>query len=222
MPQDPKLLASAVPRVGVGVFIVHPHLASRLSNPKSRLGRQRGWKFLLGERLGSHGSGTWALPGGHLEFGETFEECAAREVLEETGLEINKIEFLTAINDVMPAEGKGGEKHYVTVFMTARVKGYELVDSLPKAVAEDVLEEMPEPKVMEPDKCAGWEWTEWGSLAYWAGLQNGYEKGRELIEKMSESRKRKLPPDQGPQGRRLFSPMVDLFEQRPDVLPWRE
>ena len=57
--------------------------------------------------------GTWALPGGHLEFGETFETCAEREALEETGLNITNFQYLTTINDVMEDEGK----HYVTIIM---------------------------------------------------------------------------------------------------------
>ncbi|KAK5262261.1 hypothetical protein LTR40_000601 [Exophiala xenobiotica] len=92
MPSDPSLLASAVPRIGVAVFIVHP--SPTPSDPS-------GWKLLLGQRLGSHGSGTWALPGGHLEMGEEFEDCAAREILEETGLVVEKEAFLTATNDVL-------------------------------------------------------------------------------------------------------------------------
>ena len=44
-------------------------------------------------RLGSHGAGTYALPGGHLEMGESWEACAAREVLEETGLEVSGLRF---------------------------------------------------------------------------------------------------------------------------------
>lgn len=57
--------------------------------------------------------GTWGLPGGHLEFGESFETCAARETLEETGLKIKDVRFLNATNSIMKVENK----HYITIFM---------------------------------------------------------------------------------------------------------
>ncbi len=38
--------------------------------------------------------GTWCLPGGYLEMGETLEEAATREVLEETGLNIANLSLL--------------------------------------------------------------------------------------------------------------------------------
>jgi 8-oxo-dGTP diphosphatase len=64
-------------------------------------------------------AGTHQFPGGHLEYGESFADCAIREVLEETGLEIGDVKFLTATNDVMADEGK----HYVTVFVTCVIVG---------------------------------------------------------------------------------------------------
>ena len=59
--------------------------------------------------------GTWALPGGYLEFGESFENCALREVAEETGLRVDStsLRFLTSVGSVM----KDVNKHYVTIFM---------------------------------------------------------------------------------------------------------
>lgn len=62
-------------------------------------------------------TGCLQLPGGHLEVGESFEDCAAREILEETGLAVQHLRFLTATNDYFEAEGK----HYVTIFMTCQV-----------------------------------------------------------------------------------------------------
>ncbi len=85
------------PAVGVGVFI---------------------WKdgqFLMGRRVGTHGGGTWSVPGGHLEFGESWEDCAAREVLEECGVKIKNIRFLAVVNNVFRDE----DHHSITIFMEA-------------------------------------------------------------------------------------------------------
>lgn len=112
-----------LPKVGLGVLLV------------------RGGKVLLGQRRGSHGAGRWALPGGHLEFGERWEDCARREVLEETGLRVERLSFAAVTNDIMHEEGK----HYITIFLRA-----------------DDFEGEPEAK--EPEKCERWEWCSWDAL----------------------------------------------------------
>lgn len=72
----------------------------------------------------------WVLPGGRLEYGETFFECAMREVLEETGLEVavDKIVFLSE------AIAPDRSRHIVNVYLTANVTGGIL-----KVGEEDVL-----------------------------------------------------------------------------------
>lgn len=110
-------------RVGVGVLVL------------------REGRVLLGRRQGAHGAGTWALPGGHLEFGESVEACARRELLEETGLVLQSCRPGAFTNDVFEAEGR----HYVTLFVQAEVAPGE-------------------PRVMEADKCAGWGWFDWAAL----------------------------------------------------------
>ena len=77
------------PSVGLGVLIF---------NHKNEI--------LLGKRINSHGDSTWGPPGGHLEFGESFEDCAIREVLEETGLKIHSPKFLAITNDIFHNEQK--------------------------------------------------------------------------------------------------------------------
>jgi ADP-ribose pyrophosphatase YjhB (NUDIX family) len=47
----------------------------------------RGGDVLFGLRRGAHGGGSWSLPGGHLDGGESVETCALRELSEEAGVE---------------------------------------------------------------------------------------------------------------------------------------
>lgn len=70
-------------------------------------------KILIGKRLAGHGAGTYQIPGGHLEFGESFEACASREVLEESGVVITDLTLVSIGNDI------AYEKHYVSIGMHA-------------------------------------------------------------------------------------------------------
>ncbi|WP_025820489.1 nucleotide triphosphate diphosphatase NUDT15 [Shewanella marina] len=114
-------------------------------------------KILLGKRQGSHGAGTWACPGGHIEFGESIETCAAREVLEETGLVISELKHADFTNNVID-----DDKHYVTVFMQTRT--YQ-----------------GEPQVLEPNKCECWHWFDWHAMPtpLFSPLADLYQSGFE-------------------------------------------
>ena len=70
------------PKVGLGAYIIKDD------------------KILLGKRKSAHGEGTWCPPGGHLEFNERLEECAIRETMEEAGINIKNVRFLTITNDI--------------------------------------------------------------------------------------------------------------------------
>ncbi|KAJ8556780.1 hypothetical protein ON010_g9185 [Phytophthora cinnamomi] len=116
-----------VVRVGVGVMLMskkHPGCV------------------LMGQRKGSHGEGKFALPGGHLEMYESWEECALREVKEETDLDLKEAKFATVTNDPMEDE----DKHYITILMQAVVDDEQAVRN------------------MEPNKCEGWTWVPWADL----------------------------------------------------------
>ncbi|MHB0858170.1 MAG: nucleotide triphosphate diphosphatase NUDT15 [Anaerolineae bacterium] len=115
MERNPKGMEPR-PLVGMGVLVM------------------RGDLILLGRRLGAHGEGTYAAPGGHIEFGESLAEAARREVREECGLEIEAPRLLSVGTYMW-----GDDKHYIDV---------------------DVVCQAPtgEPCTLEPAKCAGWAW----------------------------------------------------------------
>lgn len=80
-----------------------------------------------------HEEGTWCMPGGAIEYGETFEEAGAREVKEETSLIAKNLEVFCVQTD------KNEHAHFISVGMIAREFDGEL-------------------KVAEPDVIIKWEW----------------------------------------------------------------
>ena len=88
---------------------------------------------LLIKRENTHGAGSWSTPGGHLDFGESIEECAIREVLEETGLEIRNIRFVAVTNDYFESENK----HYITIWTEG-----DYISGVPSMNAEHEMSEI--------------------------------------------------------------------------------
>jgi 8-oxo-dGTP diphosphatase len=70
-----------------------------------------------------------------LEFWEEIFDCAKREVLEETGLNIKNIKIGPYTNDIFDQENK----HYITLFVVSEYDSWLL-------------------QIMEPEKCDIWEW----------------------------------------------------------------
>ncbi len=84
-------------------------------------------------------SGEWCLPGGKLEWGESFEDGAIRETLEETGIKIKNPKVISVHNC------KNEHAHFMTVGLVAE-------------------EWTGEAKVMEPDEIVEWQWFDINSL----------------------------------------------------------
>ena len=98
-------------------------------------------KILLGKRHSDpekadselHGEGTWTMPGGKLEVGESFEDGAGRELQEETSLQLNEVKVICVNND------KNEFAHFITIgLFSDNFNG--------------------EPKIMEPDEIVEWKW----------------------------------------------------------------
>ena len=79
--------------------------------------------------------GKWEIPGGGVEFGETFKQAIIREIKEEVGVEIKVVELLGICDHIIPDE----KQHWVSpTYICTITKGT--------------------PKIVEPEKCAAIGW----------------------------------------------------------------
>ncbi len=74
----------------------------------------RGAQVLLVRRGKPPGAGTWSLPGGGQELGERAEDCARRELLEETGLTAGPLTLIAHV-DLIQRDAQGRIEYHYTI-----------------------------------------------------------------------------------------------------------
>ena len=96
------------PYVGVGAVIVHEG------------------RVVLVKRRYEPLAGQWSIPGGAVEIGETLEACVAREMLEETGFEVEVGPVIEVLDRITRDESSRVLYHFVLVDYLCRPIGGEL------------------------------------------------------------------------------------------------
>ncbi len=141
----PEELPERHPKVGLGVLIQNDNGC-----------------VLMGLRKGEHAGGVWSCPGGHLRFGETVFEGAAREAQEEVGLSVGDLELVSISDEMRYIETE--DKHYVIVGIRAR--SFQGV-----------------PKTMEPDVFEEWQWFDLDNLP-----ENMLEGSEQMIDSFKNNK----------------------------------
>ena len=117
------------PRAGVGIMVIR--------NNKVLLGLRHSDPEKADSEL--HGEGTWSMPGGKVDWHQTIEESARRELLEETSIMAKKLKLISVTDEIVH------DNHFVT-------NGFICTD-----FEGDV-------RVMEPDEIVEWRWFSLSNL----------------------------------------------------------
>ena len=138
-----------VTRAGMGIMVMD-------KNGRVLLGLRNSDVTLADSDL--HGEGTWTFPGGKFDFGDGLFEGAARELKEETDLDLISVEIASISNE------RADTAYYVTLgFKATEWRG--------------------EVKTMEPEEIIRWEWFSLDALP-----KNIYAPTRKFIKNYRANR----------------------------------
>lgn len=138
MSEKPKIT-----RAGMGIMV-------RDENGRVLMGLRNSDAALASSDL--HGEGTWTFPGGKFDFGDGLFEGAARELKEETDLDLIRAEIISVSNE------RNDTAHFITLgFLATEWSGTV--------------------KTMEPDEIIKWEWFDLNNLP-----KNVYAPTLKMIE----------------------------------------
>lgn len=101
----------------------------------------------------SYGPKAWGLPGGGMSAGEDPEDCARRELREEVGLEVEKLEKLGVLNETLSGSPHTSHVFTAQVSQTPKPDGREILEA--RFFAADALPELLSRNV--PRRLAMWE-----------------------------------------------------------------
>lgn len=125
---SPRREYPAAPIAGVGAVVL------RASGDKDT-----GREVLIVRRAREPLAGSWSLPGGAIELGETAAEACVREVMEETGLEVVVHGPIETVDIILRDEAGAVQYHYLIVDMLCEVSGVGPDSGKPRA-GEDASE----------------------------------------------------------------------------------
>jgi ADP-ribose pyrophosphatase YjhB (NUDIX family) len=144
--QKPKKVSDSEEQLGVCVIILD-------KNHKN---------ILLGKRLNSYRAGTYGLPGGRLNKKETLIEGARRELVEETSLIANKLQYVGVIREYQE------DNNFNFIHFVYSCDDFSGI-----------------PKTVEPDKCEGWRWYPLDTLP--ENLIKGHRWALDMYRKKSST-----------------------------------
>ena len=109
-------------------------------------------RALLIRRGGEPLRGQWSIPGGYLELGESLKDGVARELLEETGLQVRVLDLIEVFDrvyrdpdDTNPKNLQGPKFHFVIVdYLCERISGEARAGSDVTHVAYATEDELPQ------------------------------------------------------------------------------
>lgn len=112
-------------------------------------------QVLLGKRKNSYRSGMYGLPGGRIDRNEKAADAAKRELLEETGIEANSVNYVGVIKEWQDS--------------------YNFIHFIYECTDWDG-----EVQLVEPEKCESWEWFDLDELP--EGVLEGHLNGIKFLQ----------------------------------------